>query len=159
MAFIQKDMRTILSHYAGFGYVIFYLFRQNKICKEDIVPIFLKLDPEKSDLYLERILSQVDSDDFDKARLYATSHYSSDFCMKDYFGVSSSKLVLRNDVYETALNFIYTSNMIECLKSEDQQVERVLDRYSSLLHELVEETKESVVSRRREVSLTKGVTV
>ncbi len=159
MAFIQKDMRTILSHYAGFGYVIFYLFRQNKISKDDIFPIFLKLDPEKSDLYLERILSHVDNDDFDKARLYATSHYSSDFCMRDYFGVSSSKLVLRNDVYETALNFIYTNNMIQCLKGEDQQVSRVLERYSAVLHELVEETREGVVSKRQDTSLAKGVMV
>lgn len=158
MAFIKRDMKPILQKYAGFGYAFYYLYHENKVDKDDIENIFKKLNPDIASLYLTKVLRTMDVKDLADAFIKYKNEYTKEDCLKDYFGMENSKISLRNDIYETALNYRYTDKLLEELKekSKDKTEIKIITTYQDILKTMIETTKESVVKTDKHNVLSKA---
>jgi len=144
MAFTNQDMEKVLKKYAGFGYLIYYLYIKDFITTSEVNLIFSSLNPEKAELYLNNILLRVSEKHMEDAVNYAKENYSVTTCINDYFNLSSEYITLKADVYETALNFVYTSYMLESLKNKNSN-NRILEKYKVVLDKMILESKKCVV--------------
>ena len=148
MAFVRADMEPILQQYAGFGYLIYYLYQQQKIECSDIANIFLRMNPEIAALRLNKVLRQLDLEDLPKAFSTCSDAYPKQQCLLDYFGLDGDRIEIKDDVYETVLNYEYTNRMLKNLshtKRHDLKDARILGCYQELLKEMVEKTKSTVL--------------
>ncbi len=145
MALMKQDMKPVLQKYAGFGYTIYYLLQEHKISFEDIENVFLKLNPDIAFLYLEKILHKITVDDFNKGYLSMSSAYTKEDCALEYFG-DSNKTELSDDFYQTALNYHYTSQVLEQIRNNhgDKTASKIITTYQSILAELKLETKDTL---------------
>lgn len=159
MAFIKEDMEPVLQKYAGFGYTIYYLYQKEKAELQDIQNIFLKLNPEIAFLYLEKVVHKIDASILDESYEMASNEYSKEQCLMDYFHLEEGKVTLRQDVYETGLNYHYTKKMLDILDSEDLNVseQKIIGKYQELLGTMMKKTSESVMRtvEKRELSRTR----
>lgn len=153
MAFMKKDMEQVLQKYAGFGYTIYYLYQQGKVQIEEIQEVFRKLNPDIASLYLDKLLRKMDLKDMEKAFLEYQQEYSKEMCLKDYFAIDGGKITLKNDIYETALNYRYTEKMLGVLEnqSKDPAEGKIVTSYQFLLRQMTEETKQSVMQTSQNV--------
>lgn len=158
MAFIKEDMEPVLQKYAGFGYTIYYLYQQGKVGLQDIENIFLKLNPEISFLYLEKVVHQIEESDLEEAYSVSSLEYSKSQCLNDYFNFDEGKITLKADVYETALNYHYTEKMLNTLSSQELSIQdkRIVGRYHDLLDQMVKDTKQAVVKTMETKELSRA---
>lgn len=154
MGLMKQDMQPVLQKYAGFGYTIYFLYQEGRVSKEDIRNVFLKLNPEIAFLYLEKVVHKIETADMIEGFKKTSQDYSEKKCLEEYFGMNDTKISLKKDVYETALNYHYTDKILQDLKEEtiDVKEHKMLDYYQAYLGQMIKETKESVMQSKNTTS-------
>lgn len=142
MAFMKQDMKPVIQKYAGFGYTIYYLLQEHKISFEDIENVFLKLNPDIAFLYLEKILHKITTDDLNSGYLSMSSDYTKEDCAAEYLS-DEVEPTIDDDLYNTALNYYYTSRVLEQIKNShsDKTALKIITTYQNILSEFKTETK------------------
>ena len=153
MAFMKKDMEPVLQKYAGFGYTIYFLYQEGTVSLEDVQNIFLKLNPEIAFLYLEKVLHKIDEEDLSRSFAALSQAYTKEECLEDYSQFADTKLTLKQDVYETALNYHYTKEMLQELRQPSLSVadQKIIEQYQTILDQLINVAKQSVVQVKSRV--------
>ncbi len=157
MGLIQEESKKVLEKYAGFGCAILYLYQEGKVSKEDLENIFLKVNSEIAFLYLEKVVHQIDEETLVQSFATLSARYPKEECLREYFGMQDTMITLKPDVYETALNYRATGELLEGLSQEPRDVkdQKMLSSYQSYLSQMVREMKEDVVRKADNLQASK----
>ncbi len=138
----ETTLATIINKYAGFGYAFYYLYQKDVLSISDITTLLLKSSLEQAQLRFQKFLSLLSNEVMEESFKEASLSYPEEEVFQECIGLSQGALRLKEDKYDTILNYIYTKKTIDLLSQATYK--RKVNFYYQYIDELLKQMKESI---------------